>query len=199
MTDTPPCSEYSRQFVNWFRHVSPYIHAHRGRTFVISFGGEAVYSPSFTQLMHDIALLSSLGIRLVLVHGIRPQIEQCLKLQGLDSHYVQGIRITDAPALHCAKIACGEVQFNIESALSMGLTNSPTTNTGIRTANGNFLTARPLGIREGVDYWYTGEVRRVDTVAIKRRLDEGCIVLISPLGYSPTGEVFNLLVESLAA
>ncbi|OQW94017.1 MAG: amino-acid N-acetyltransferase [Beggiatoa sp. IS2] len=186
------------QFVNWFRSVSPYIHGHRGRTFVISLSGEAVQSAQITYLLHDIALLSSLGIRLVLVHGNRPQIEAGLQAKGLTSHYFRGQRVTDEIALHCAKAACGEVSIEIQRYLSMGLANLPTVNVRIPIATGNFITARPLGIRDGVDYGYTGEVRRVDVAAIARRLDEGCIVLISPIGYSPTGEVFNLLNEDVA-
>ncbi|MCK5522904.1 MAG: amino-acid N-acetyltransferase [Thiomargarita sp.] len=187
-----------QQFINWFRSVSPYIHAHRGRTFVLCFSGEAVESPQFSSLIHDIALLKSLGIRVVLVYGIRPQIEECLQARGLQSRYVHGLRITDEMALNCVKAACGEIHAEIESLLSMGLSNSPSTNVCINTASGNFITARPVGVREGVDYCYTGEVRRVDSATITRRLDEGCIVLISPIGYSPTGEIFNLLAEEVA-
>lgn len=186
-------------FVDWFRQASPYIHAHCNRTFVICFDGEAVNSNQFTHLIHDIALLSSLGIRLVLVHGNRPQIEHCLKTKGIPSRYVRGIRVTEEAALHCAKAACGEVRATIESYLSMGLTNSPSTDFRIRTASGNFVVARPVGIRHGVDYCYTGAVRRIDVAAITRQLDERCIVMLSPLGYSPTGEVFNLLTEDVAA
>lgn len=192
MTDNKP-------FIDWFRNAAPYIHAHRGRTFVISFGGEAVQSPHFSYLIHDIALLSSLGIRIVLVYGIRPQIVQGLQVRGRQSCYVNGTRITDEIALSCVKAACGEVRTEIESLLSMGLSNSPTTGVSIGTASGNFITARPVGIRDGVDYCHTGEVRRVDATAIRRRLDEGSIVLIAPIGYSPTGESFNLLTEEVAS
>lgn len=189
----------TQQFVHWFRQVSPYIHAHRGHTFIICFAGEAVQSSDFSYLLHDIALLHSLGIRLVLVHGIRPQIEQHLQAKGLTSNYAHGIRITDAAALNCVKAAWGEVRSETESLLSRGLTNSPSTDVRICTASGNFIVARPLGIRAGVDYGYTGEVRRVEAVAITRRLDEGCMVLIGPIGYSLTGEAFNLLTEDVAA
>ncbi len=183
-------------FVNWFRSASPYIHAHRGRTFVISFGGEVLkQNPS---LIHDVALLNSLGIRLILVPGIRPQIEDELEARKQQSRYVNGIRVTDEIALQCVKAASGEVSSEIEGLLSMGLTNSPVTNSKITTISGNFITARPYGVREGVDYCYTGEVRRVDAVAINHQLDQGSIVLISPIGYSLTGEVFNLLTEEVA-
>ncbi len=191
----------AQQFVDWFREASPYIHAHRGRTFVISFSGEAVESPDFPYLIYDIALLSSLGIRLVLVHGVRYQVEQGLITQGLTARYVNGMQITDENTLECVKQACGSVSIDIESYLSMGLANSPTSNVGIRTirtASGNFITARPVGIRDGVDFCYTGEVRRVDATGITRHLDEGSIVLVSPIGYSPTGEIFNISTEEVA-
>ncbi len=188
-----------QQFIDWFRSASPYIHAHRGNTFVICFGGEAVQDHNFPNLIHDIALLNSLGIRLVLVHGIRPQIEQGLYLQGKKSKYVNNTRITDEIALKCVKAACGEVRAEIESLLSMGLTNSPTTNFSICVTSGNFITARPIGVRNGIDFCHTGEVRDIDITTISKRLDDECIVLVSPLGYSPTGEAFNLLTEEVAA
>ncbi len=189
----------TKSFVDWFRSAAPYIHAHRGSTFIISIGGEAVQAPHFSNLIHDIALLNSLGIRIVLIYGIRPQIEHCLKTRGVQSRYVNGTRITDEIALCCVKAACGEVHTEIESLLSMGLSNSPSSYERIGTASGNFITARPVGVREGVDYCYTGEIRRVDATAIRRRLDEGNIVLIPPIGYSPTGESFNLRTEELAS
>lgn len=179
-------------FVNWFRASSPYIHAFRGRTFVIAFGGELVTDPTFASFIHDIALLDSLGIRLVLVHGARPQIEACLTRNNETARYENGIRITDEKALVCVKEAAGSVRMEIEALLSMGLANSPMAGARIRVTSGNFVTARPVGIRNGVDYQHTGEVRRVDTTAINQQLDNGSIVLLSPVGYSPTGEVFNL-------
>jgi len=187
------------QFVNWFRQVSPYIHAHRGRTFVISLDGDTINSPHFPNIIHDIALLNSLGVKIVLVYGIRPQIEACLQQRGLASHYAAGMRITDVMSLPCVKAACGEVCLAIESYLSMGLSNLPESQQRIRTAAGNFITARPLGVRDGVDFCYTGEVRRVDAEAIAQQLEAGRIVLISSIGYSPTGELFNVLAEDVAA
>ena len=185
-------------FVAWFRAVAPYVHGHRGRTFVICFGGEAVPDERFASLVHDIALLHSLGIRLVLVHGTRPQIEQRLRASGLETRYVNDLRITEAPALLAVKEAAGIVRIEIEALLSMGLANSPMANARLRIASGNFVTARPLGVQGGVDFHYTGEVRRVDGEAIQSRLAEGEIVLIPPLGYSPTGEVFNLDADDVA-
>lgn len=185
-------------FVTWFRQSSPYIHAHRGRTFVISFGGEACIDPSFPHLIHDLALLHALGIRLVLVAGARPQIEQRLKARGAELRYVNGLRVTDPAALACVKEAAGATRVEIEALLSMGLTNSPMAGARIRVVSGNYVTARPIGVLNGVDYQHTGEIRRIDTEAIRQRLDDGALVLMTPIGYSPTGEVFNLSAAEVA-
>lgn len=188
----------SSRFVSWFRHSSPYLNAHKGRTFVVAFGGETVADGTLPTLLHDLALLNSLGVRLVLVPGARPQIEQRLRARECTIRYVNGLRITDELALACVKEAVGTVRVEIEALLSMGLANSPMAGLRIRVASGNFVTARPVGIREGIDYLHTGEVRRVDGEAIRQRLDDGAVVLIGPLGYSPTGEVFNLYSEDVA-
>ncbi len=186
-------------FVNWFRHSSPYINAHRARTFVIAFGGEAVADAKFAHFIHDVALLNALGVRVVLVHGARPQIEARLRERGIKMRYANGLRVTDAAALACVKEAAGSVRVEIEALLSMGLANSPMAGARIRVASGNFVTARPLGVRGGVDYQHTGEVRRVDVEGIRQALDDGAVVLVSPVGYSPSGEVFNLSAEDVAA
>ncbi|MDH5436494.1 MAG: amino-acid N-acetyltransferase, partial [Gammaproteobacteria bacterium] len=185
-------------FVDWFRSSTPYINAFRGRTFVIVFGGEVVADKGFGNLVQDLVLLNSLGVKLVLVHGARPQIETRLKKQGSKMEYVNGLRVTDNAALECVKEAAGAVRVEIEALMSMGLPNSPMAGSRIRIASGNFVTARPLGIRDGVDYHHTGEVRRIDTVAIEKHLKENTLVLLSPIGYSPTGEVFNLYAEDVA-
>ena len=187
-------------FVDWFRQTSPYIHSHRGQTFVINFGGEAVAdSQQFTNLIHDIAILQGLGIRLVLVHGARPQIEGRLKSRKAEMQIVNGLRVTDDAALTCVKEAAGALRVEIEALLSFGLTNSPMAGAKIRVTSGNFITAKPFGVRDGIDYGHTGEVRRVDAAAINQQLDNGAIVLLPPLGYSPTGEVFNLSAADVAS
>ncbi len=185
-------------FVNWFRNSSPYIHAHRNRTFVIFFSGTAVTEDDFDNLIHDFALLKSLGVRLVLVHGIRSQIDERLLEQGDTPKFHHHLRITDATTLQYVKQAAGLVRVEIEALLSMGLANSPMAGAKIRVASGNFVTARPLGVLDGIDYCYTGKVRRVDSQAIHQQLDQNNVVLISPIGYSPSGEVFNLSAEEVA-
>lgn len=185
-------------FVAWFRSVAPYINAFRGKTFVVAFGGEVVADGKFVELTHDFNLLAALGIRLVLVHGARPQIEQHLSKNNLADTYHLGIRMTDAETMQCVKEAVGRVRVEIEALLSMGLANSPMENADIRVAGGNFITARPIGIVNGVDLQHTGTVRKVDVAALKDRMEFGEVVLLSPLGYSPTGEVFNLTLEDVA-
>ncbi|GMQ88672.1 MAG: amino-acid N-acetyltransferase [Gammaproteobacteria bacterium] len=186
-----------QDFVTGFRQAAPYIQAHRGSTFVITFGGEAV-DEQFERLVNDVALINTLGVRLVLVHGARPQIEQRLKHNRAEIRYVNGLRVTDDAALNAVKDAVGSLRVEIEARLSMGLVNSPLAGARIGIASGNFVTARPLGIRDGVDYQHTGEVRHIDAASIHGQLDAGHIVLLSPLGYSPTGEVFNLSAEEVA-
>ncbi|MEQ1743059.1 MAG: amino-acid N-acetyltransferase [Candidatus Nitrotoga sp.] len=186
------------EFVAWFRSVAPYINAFRGSTFVVAFGGEVVADGKFIELTHDLNLLSSLGVRLVLVHGARPQIERHLSRNNLEDHYHHGIRLTNSDAMQCVKEAVGRVRVEIEALLSMGLANSPMANADIRVAGGNFITAQPMGVIHGVDLLHTGSVRKVDVVAINDRLEHNEVVLLSPLGYSPTGEVFNLTLEEVA-
>jgi amino-acid N-acetyltransferase len=188
----------SAEFVAWFRSVAPYINAFRGRTFVIAFGGEVVADGKFVELTHDFNLLASLGIRLVLVHGARPQIEQHLAKNNLEGTYHHGIRRTDAETMQCVKEAVGRVRVEIEALLSMGLPNSPMANADIRIAGGNFITAQPIGIINGMDMQHTGSVRKVDVAALNDRMEFGEVVLLSPLGYSPTGEVFNVTLEDVA-
>lgn len=185
-----------QQFVDWFRSAAPYIHAFRGRTFVIAFGGEVVAEGGFLALTRDINLLASLGVRLVLVHGTRPQIDR--RLPPGASRYVRGMRVTDEKTLAVVKEENGRLRTEIEALLSMGLANASMADTRLKVAGGNFVVARPSGVVDGVDMLHTGEVRRIDAGALRGRLDAGEVVLISPLGYSPTGEVFNLTYEEVA-
>lgn len=188
----------TQDYVHWFRHSAPYINAHRHKTFVLMFGGEAVQHENFQHIIHDIALLHSLGIRLILVHGARPQINQNLLERQIETPFYQGRRITTRESLRGVMNAVGSIRLEIEALLSMGLANSPMYGARIDVVSGNFVTAKPYGIREGVDFQLTGEVRSIDTDAIQRHLDNHNIVLLGPTGYSTTGEVFNLLAEEVA-
>ena len=199
-SQTPSAQSLNRpqEFVSWFRSVAPYIHAFGGKTFVIAFGGEVVDDGQFVSLSHDLNLLASLEVRIVLVHGARPQIESRLKRTNLKTKLAGGLRVSDDQTMEVVKEANGSIRVEIESLLSMGLVNSPMAGSDIRVASGNFVTAKPIGVLEGVDLQHTGEVRKVDAIGMQKRLDDGEMVLLSPLGYSPTGEAFNLSLEDVA-
>lgn len=198
MNPAEPSDSTTLQYVHWFRHSAPYINAHRGKSFVLMFDGEAVQHENFQHIIHDIALLHSLGIRLILVHGARPQINQNLKASQLQTPFHNHRRITTRESLSAVMNAAGSIRLQIEALLSMGLANSPMYGARIDVVSGNLITAKPYGIRDGVDFQLSGEVRSVDTDAIQRHLDSQNIVLLGPTGYSTTGEVFNLLAEEVA-
>jgi amino-acid N-acetyltransferase len=198
MNPAEPSDSTTLQYVHWFRHSAPYINAHRGKTFVLMFDGEAVLHENFQHIIHDIALLHSLGIRLILVHGARPQINQNLKASQLQTPFHNHRRITTRESLGAVMSAAGSIRLQIEALLSMGLANSPMYGARIDVVSGNLITAKPYGIRGGIDFQLSGEVRSVDIDAIQRHLDSQNIVLLGPTGYSTTGEVFNLLAEEVA-
>lgn len=189
----------SRAFVDWFRQAAPYIHVHRGHTFVVQFDGEAIASPAFPHLIHDIALLNSLGIKLVLVYGGRPQIQSRLEQAGIESRFHKGMRVTDSASLEHIKETIGKIRVDIEALLSMGPGNTPMRETRLRVASGNFITAQPMGIHDGIDFEHTGEVRRIDSESIVAKLEQHEVVLVPPIGFSPTGETFNLSARDVAA
>mgnify|MGYP000185651532 CR=1 FL=1 len=200
MNNAPPLNPENNlaTTTSWFRTAAPYIHAHRGATFVIAFDGETIASDGFAPLLHDIAILNSLGIKLVLIYGARPQIEAQCAAQNIEVHYHNGLRITDDASMEAAKAVIGKLRLDIESQLSFGLPHTPMADARIRCTSGNLVTARPAGILDGVDLGHTGEVRRVDTDGINQQLGMGNIVLLPPLGYSLTGEMFNLSAEAIA-
>ena len=185
-------------FVPWFRSVAPYIHMHRGKTFVVGIAGEAIAAGKLQNLAQDLALIQSMGVKIVLVHGFRPQVNEQLAAKGHAPQYSHGIRVTDSVALDCAQEAAGQLRYEIEAAFSQGLPNTPMAGSTVRVISGNFITARPVGIVDGVDFMHSGLVRKVDVLGITRTLDMGAMVLLSPFGFSPTGEAFNLTMEEVA-
>jgi amino-acid N-acetyltransferase len=190
--------ENPNEFVQWLRSVAPYIHAFRGKTFVVAFPGELVAAGALPVLAQDLSLLHALGIKVVIVHGSRPQVVEQLALRNLQPRYHNGLRVTDAPAMECAKEAAGELRLDIEAAFSQGLPNTPMAHAEIRIISGNFVTARPIGVIDGVDFEMTGVTRKVAYDKIHPILAAGALVLLSPLGFSPTGEAFNLAMEDVA-
>ena len=186
------------QFVSLFREVAPYVNLFRGKTFVVAFGGKAISGPLARTLAYDANLLVALGVRLVLVHGARPQIEEELREKGLESVSHGRYRVTDAATLDCVIDAVGSVYLEIDALLSQGLPDTPMANSMIRVVAGNFITAKPLGVIDGVDMQYAGAVRKIDAEGIRAQLGMGNIVILSSLGASPTGEIFNLAMEEVA-
>lgn len=182
----------NRQHVKWFRDSSPYINAHRHRTFVLYLGGEALLHANFENIISDLVLLNSLGVRLVLVHGATPQIDEHLSAANIACDHAFDNRITTPEILVKVREVIGSIQSDIQSRLSMGLVHSPMYRADIVVTSGNYVKAKPFGIREGTDFHNTGEVRRINSETINQHLRQGDIVLISPLGYSPSGEIFNL-------
>ncbi|MBS9424943.1 amino-acid N-acetyltransferase [Photorhabdus caribbeanensis] len=190
--------ERSTELVEGFRHSVPYINAHRGKTFVIMLGGEAIAHENFSNIINDIGLLHSLGIRLVVVYGARPQIEQNLADHHYTPVYHKHTRVTDNKTLELVKQSAGLLQLDITARLSMNLNNTPLQGANINVVSGNFIIAQPLGVDDGVDYCHSGKIRRIDENAINRQLDNGAIVLIGPVAVSVTGESFNLPFEDIA-
>lgn len=185
-------------FVRALRAAAPYVHSHVDRVFVLAFGGEICERPDFERFLYDVALLQSLGVKIVLVHGARPQIEQRLLHKGLESRHNGALRITDAETLQCVLEAAGSLRMGIEARLSTSLASTPMGGAHVKVAGGNWVIAKPVGVRNGIDHHYSGEVRRVDADSIRQVLDQGRIALISNAGYSPTGEIFNLRYEDIA-
>lgn len=186
-------------WVKWFRDMAPYIHALSGKTIVIGVAGEMIEEGQLTEFIYDVSMLHSIGAKIVLCYGCRPQVEALLKIKNVQSDFVKGVRITDFNTLSCVKEAAGEVRLDIEATFSTGLPNTPMAHSKCRVVSGNFVIARPMGIIDGIDFQHTGVVRKVDTEAIKAQLDGHSIVIVSPIGFSPTGEAFNLAMEEVAS
>ncbi|HEY5647400.1 MAG TPA: amino-acid N-acetyltransferase, partial [Pseudomonadales bacterium] len=187
-------------YARWFRDWTPYISMHRNRTFVVLLEGDALDHPNLTNIVHDLALVHVLGARLVLVHGARPQLDAALP--GSDSAGVvfhKGRRITRPDDLPAILGVLGQQRARLEALFSTGIPTSPLRETEISVISGNFVTARPVGILDGIDHELTGRTRKVHAQRLKALLDGGAIALLSPLGYSSSGQTFNLAADELAA
>ena len=184
--------------IDWFRAASPYINAHRGKTLVIALPGECLRSDLLPTLVNDLTLLNHLGLRLVLCFGLRTQVDEQLAAGQHPTAIVAGRRVTDQPALDAIIEAAGITRNALESRLSMGLPNTPMAGARLSVSSGNYVTAQPFGVHDGVDFQHTGSIREVHAEAISTLLNAGHLVMVPPLGYSLTGDVFNLTVTELA-
>ena len=188
----------NQDFVQWFRGTAPYIKAHRKKTFIILISDEVIQSERLTGLIHDIALLNHLGNKLVILHGSRNKIDQQLAKHNITSKFNRNIRISDVESLPYIIQAINEVRSHLESQLSMGLPNTPMSGSEISLVSGNFITGMPLGVIDGIDMQHSGKVRDIKHEAINDLLEKNHVILLSNVGYSKTGEVFNLPAEELA-
>jgi len=198
MTKLPKKISENIKNVSFFREVAPYIHSHREKTFVVAFAGEVITDQQFSQIIQDLAIISGFGARLVLVHGTRPQIDERLKENNTPIHIHKGIRITDHHAMIAAQEAIGFLRIRIENMLTYTLNQPSVSSKGLGIISGNFITARPMGIHDGIDYGFTGLIRKINYPLIQQQLQAHNIVLLSPIGYSPTGEAYNLRYEHVA-
>jgi len=196
-TSLHPKTNHSR--LDFFREAAPYIHLHRGSRVVIAFSGEVINTAQFDNIINDIAILSALGVHIILVHGARSQIDQQLQQANSSIDIANDLRITDATTLKIVKQTIGTLRVEIENKLGYVLNRPPIINNGLGVLSGNFITAKPVGVFQGIDYQYTGKVRKINTDLIKSLLDQGNIVLLSSLGFSPTGETYNLRYEDVAS
>jgi len=192
----PPSSQLDTDAaISWFREASPYINEHRGKTVVLCVPDRLLASDLLSTLTHDLSLLSHLGVRLVLSFGLRSDIDARL---DSDPVFHNGRRVTDDLSLKTLIEACGNTRSDLEARLSMGLPNTPMAGAHLSVCSGNFVTARPYGVHDGVDFQHTGTVREVQKNAIESLLSAGHLVLLPPLGHSLTGEMFNLPAEEVA-
>ena len=192
-----------KEWLAWFRHASPYINAQRNQVMVLALSGEALAHENLENTIHDIALLNSLGIRLILVFGARPQIDSILKQNNVPTSFHlashQLLRITNEDMMPFVLSAYGRLRSELEAKLSMGVINSPMQGARINVVSGNFVMAKPYGVSNGVDLGLTGQVRKIDVASIQQHLQNQSVILVPATGYSMTGDIFNLSYEALAA
>ncbi len=191
--------QLDESLISAIRHSTPYVNMHAGRTFVILLGGDTLLDSHVEGVISDIAILQSLGIKLVLVFGAKAQIDTALQDACIESRFHRHIRIADDKSFKIIKQVCGMMQLDLTGRLSMGLTNTPMQGSKINVISGNFVTAKPIGVVDGIDYCHSGSVRRVNKREIKDELDRGNMVLISPVCVSVTGENFTVNAEDLAS
>lgn len=178
------------EFLNSLRQASGYVHLHRGKTCVVYLPGDLILQPdSLQEFAEDISHLHALGLKLLLVMGATPQIDQALQDAGIEWQNHHQFRITSAEMLPIFQRTLGEVRSQLEAAFSR---QQPLTAHPLSLCSGNWVIAQPKGVIDGIDFQHTGQTRKVNQQAIQAILDSGQVVLLTPLAYSLTGEVFNL-------
>ena len=182
-------------FIQNFRLSAKYINLFNQNIFVIALSGYVFNEDQFEKIAQDINILHSLKIKVILVYGARPQVESILVKNKIPVRLVKNMRVTSSAALKHVIEVNGAIRNKIEATLS----TIKSVSEGMRLSSGNFLTAMPVGIIDGIDMESTGKIRGVDVEAIKNKLNHHEIVIVSPIGYSPIGQIFNLSYEQTAA
>jgi amino-acid N-acetyltransferase len=182
-------------FIQNFRLSAKYINLFNQNIFVIALSGYVFNEDQFEKIAQDINILHSLKIKVILVYGARPQVESVLVKNKIPVRLVKNMRVTSSAALKHVIEVNGAIRNKIEATLS----TIKSVSEGMRLSSGNFLTAMPVGIIDGIDMESTGKIRGVDVESIKNKLNHHEIVIVSPIGYSPIGQIFNLSYEQTAA
>ena len=182
-------------FIQNFRLSAKYINLFNQNIFVIALSGYVFNEDQFVKIAQDINILHSLKIKVILVYGARPQVESILVKNKIPVRLLKNMRVTSSAALKHVIEVNGAIRNKIEATLS----TIKSVSEGMRLSSGNFLTAMPVGIIDGIDMESTGKIRGVDVEAIKNKLNHHEIVIVSPIGYSPIGQIFNLSYEQTAA
>ena len=195
-------------FVQSLRESAPYVRCHSGRLFVVHIDESLLDRDSLRSVCGDLLLLHQLQVRLVVVFGVRSRVDRMLREKGMEPEYSGSLRVTDRDTLEYVRTAAAGVRDDMESMLSTVALHAdtpprfPGSGNGramARVTGGNFIVARPAGVISGRDLQYTGHVRGVDVVGIHAVTGSNSILLLPPLGYGHTGELFNLDSSSLAS
>ncbi len=171
------------------RGILQYIPQFREKTFIIAVDGVIVTDENFANILLDIAVLRSLNIRVVLVHGASVQIQALAEKQGIQASNLDGTGVTDAPTLQLAMDAANRLTHEILEGLSAN---------DLRAAYTNAIVAHPLGIIQGVDHLFTGKVERVDTELLHTLMNQGIVPVIPPLGFDGEGKTYRANSDSVA-
>lgn len=178
-------SEYDT-FVRSFRESAPYLNRYRGETFVIVLDEQTLSCANATAIIHDIALLNTLGIRLVLVCDIPASKDSSL------------VPVSQA-VLKTLKAKIGSYRFELEAIFSCSLPNTPMHGADLHVVGGNLITARPLGVIDGTDFQFAGRVRKIEAAVMNQMLTNDQLILLANLAYSSTGECFYLEGGAIAS
>lgn len=171
------------------RGILQYIPRFRDKTFVLSIDGAVVTAENFVNLLQDIAVLRSLNIRVVIVHGASAQIKAMAAEQGIQPSDLDGAGVTDAPTLKLALTAANRLTHEILEGLAAH---------DLRAATTNSIIAHPLGILHGVDHLLTGKVERVDTELLQTLQTQGIIPVVPPLGFDGDGRTYRVNSDHVA-